>query len=327
MTQTRRRRKQSMLKKNYVYTKVKDAAEKFFKEKKANNLSEDTLQTYRLHINHFLTMESLDYGELPTSLISIDDYQEWIEVMQEDEGKSDVTIASYARTIRVFLYWLMDNGLTEDFQMKIPKFQATVKVCYTEEELKLLLKKPTACSEVEYQTWVFINLVCATGLRLSSALNLKVSDLVTRTREIYIQKTKNKQAQVLYMSDEMIKIMNEYIKYFELIDEDYLFCTAEKTRLAKRTMQDNVATYNRARGVEKTSIHLMRHTYAKNYYNQTKDIYSLCKILGHSSVAITENYLRDLGLSVENALAYNPQQQFAIAESKVTRKRRGKMNK
>ena len=128
MTQTRRRRKQSMLKKNYVYTKVKDAAEKFFKEKKANNLSEDTLQTYRLHINHFLTMESLDYGELPTSLISIDDYQEWIEVMQEDEGKSDVTIASYARTIRVFLYWLRDNGLNEDFQMKIPKFQATVKV-------------------------------------------------------------------------------------------------------------------------------------------------------------------------------------------------------
>lgn len=325
MTQTRRRRTQKMITKDY--TPLNQAAEIFFKEKKANNLSEETLKTYRMHINHFLNSSSLPAPDWPASMLIIDDWNDWIFEMQEDEAKSDVTITSYARSVRAFLYWLMDNGYSEDFHIKLPKYQSTVKICYTDEEMSTLLAKPTACTEVEYQTWVFINLICATGLRLSSALNLKVSDFVPKTRELYIQKTKNKQGYVVYLNDNMIKILNEYIRQFELYEEDYLFCTAEKTRLAKRTIQDNVATYNRAHGVEKTSIHLFRHTFAKNYYNQTKDIYSLSKILAHSNVAITENYLKDLGLSVENALAYNPQQQFAISQSQSSRRRRGKMDR
>lgn len=197
----------------------------------------------------------------------------------------------------------------------------------TQDELTTLLKKPDDnCSEVEYQTWVYINLICATGLRLSSALNLKVKDLVAKDRELYVQHTKNKQGQLLYLNDEMIKILNKYFQQFDLFSEDYMFCTASKTRLARRTIQDNVATYNRKRGVEKTSIHLMRHTFAKNYYQKTKDIYSLRMILGHSSVGITENYLKDLGLTLESAIAYNPQQIF-VEQNQPPRRRRGRMKK
>ena len=53
-------------------------------------------------------------------------------------------------------------------------------------------------------------------------------------------------------------------------------------------------------------------------------MYSLCQILGHSTISTTENYLRDLGLNLANATAYNPQVLFA--KSKQKKKRRGKMN-
>lgn len=127
----------------------------------------------------------------------------------------------------------------------------------------------------------------------------------------------------MFVNDEMSSIFNQYIKRFELTENDYMFCSAERTQLAKRTMQDNVATYNRKNGVSKTSIHLMRHTFAKNYYEKTKDIYTLCRLLGHSNISITENYLQDLGVKMENATAYNPQQQYAKESQKKTR--RGKM--
>jgi len=66
----------------------------------------------------------------------------------------------------------------------------------------------------------------------------------------------------------------------------------------------------------------MRHTFARNYYIQTRDVYALSKLLGHSSVAVTENYLRDLGMETFFSDAnYNPQQQFSQAE----KRRRGKM--
>ena len=187
-----------------------------------------------------------------------------------------------------------------------------------------LLGKPNECSEVEYQTWVFENLIFSTGLRLSSALNIKVSEFDKKQKTIYVQKTKNHKALNLFLNNDMCNILQKYIATFELNDDDYIFCTAERTRLAKRTMQDNVATYNRKLGVDKTSIHLMRHTYAKQFYQKTKDIYTLSQVMGHSSIAITENYLKDLGLALENVVAYNPQQLFANTATKKNT-RRGKV--
>lgn len=301
--------------------KVRQAYKEFVQEKKAENLSEQTLSTYDLHIKSFV--DSNDFWDMSTSLLNKDLYQWWIEDLQEDDNKKDVTVASYCRSVRAFLYWLQDNDYMELCQLKIPKYQKTIKVCYSDEELSLMLRKPKTCSEVEYQTWVFINLVCATGMRLSSALNIQVSDINRKEHSVYVQKTKNRHAQVFFLADEVLTILSKYILQFDLSADDYLFCTANKNKLARRTIEDNVATYNRKLGIEKTSIHLMRHTFAKNYYTQTKDIYNLCQILGHSSISTTENYLRDLGLTLANATAYNPQAIYAKKEQ--PKKRRGKI--
>ena len=314
-----RRRRKTMAK--HEDTLVKYAYQDFVNEKKAMNLSSATLATYDLHISNFIN--TMDLAEFRCGLLSVGDgsmYFDWIEYLQEDENKKDVTVASYCRSVRAFLYWLQDNDYCEPLQYKIPKYQKTIKVCYTDEELALLLAKPQKnCSEVEYQTWVFINLICSTGMRLSSALNLKVADLNKSEKSVYIQETKNNKAQVLYLNDNMFSILKKYVTLFELEKDDWLFCTAEHTQLAKRTIQDNVATYNRKLNVQKTSIHLMRHTFAKNYYIETKDVYNLCQILGHSNISVTENYL---GLSAENSTAYNPQKKFV---QKKEKKRRGRL--
>ena len=60
------------------------------------------------------------------------------------------------------------------------------------------------------------------------------------------------------------------------------------------------------------------------FYQKTKDIYTLSQVMGHSSIAITENYLKDLGLALENVVAYNPQQLFANTATKKNT-RRGKV--
>lgn len=93
--------------------------------------------------------------------------------------------------------------------------------------------------------------------------------------------------------------------------------------MANHTMQCNVASYNRAHNVEKTSIHLFRHTFAKNFYMQTKDVYTLCQVLGHSNISVTEGYLKDLGVSLFADTVYNPQQQFTKKDNAT--KRRGKL--
>ncbi len=302
--------------------KTKDALEEFYQDKRTENTAESTLKTYDMHIRNFI--DSNDMWDFTTSLINKDHYQWWVEDLQEDDRKSDTTVATYCRSVRAFIYWLQENEYTDVFPVKIPKYQKKVKRCYTDEELKTLLEKPDRnCSEVQYQTWVYINLLISTGLRLSSSLDILVKDIDFKNNVVYVDTTKNNQGLALSLNDDVIKILKKYIQLFRLSADDYLFCKGDNTRMANHTMQCNVANYNRAHGVEKTSIHLFRHTFAKNFYIQTKDVYTLCQVLGHSNISVTEGYLKDLGVSLFADTVYNPQQQFTKKDSSP--KRRGKL--
>ena len=302
--------------------KTKDALEEFYQDKRSENIAESTLKTYDMHIRNFI--DSNDMWDFTTSLINKDHYQWWVEDLQEDDRKSDTTVATYCRSVRAFIYWLQENEYTDVFPVKIPKYQKKVKRCYTDEELKTLLEKPDRnCSEVQYQTWVYINLLISTGLRLSSSLDILVKDIDFKNNVVYVDTTKNNQGLALSLNDDVIKILKKYIQLFRLSADDYLFCKGDNTRMANHTMQCNVANYNRAHGVEKTSIHLFRHTFAKNFYIQTKDVYTLCQVLGHSNISVTEGYLKDLGVSLFADTVYNPQQQFTKKDSSP--KRRGKL--
>nr|WP_302134687.1 site-specific integrase [uncultured Schaedlerella sp.] len=301
--------------------KTKDALEEFYQDKRSENIAESTLKTYDMHIRNFI--DSNDMWEFSTCLINKDQYQWWIEDLKEDQNKKDVTVATYCRSVRAFIYWLQENEYVDVFPVKIPKYQKTVKRCYTDEELQTLLEKPErGCSEVFYQTWVYENFLIATGLRLSSSLDVKVEDIQS-DGTIYIDITKNNQGLALKLNADVLKILKKYITLFGLTDNDYLFCKGDNTRMANHTMQCNVANYNRAHNIEKTSIHLFRHTFAKNYYAQTKDVYTLCQVLGHSNISVTEVYLKDLGVSLFADTVYNPQQQYAKKDTAP--KRRGRM--
>ena len=61
--------------------------------------------------------------------------------------------------------------------------------------------------------------------------------------------------------------------------------------MARRTLQQAISDYNKSKGITKTSAHLFRHTFAKKWIVMGGSVVSLQKILGHSSLAITENYI------------------------------------
>ncbi len=293
----------------------------FQEEKRANNLSKATLKTYSLHIEHFLSC--IGYWEMPTKVLAREDWNWWIENMQEDEEKQDVTIASYARSVKAFMYWLMENEYSNSFSLKIPKYQKKIKLTYSNDEMELLLQVPKDCTMGQYQTWVFINTVSATGLRLSSLLNIKVEDFNPKEDFILIQETKNNLPQIRYINKELSNIINKYIQKFTLEKTDYLFGIEDGEKMAVRTMQQNVARYNKNLGINKTSIHLFRHTYSKKYILSGGDIMSLKNLLQHKDLSTTLVYLTDLGLDTKEAVnIFNPQTQFSQTTKMKNSKRK-----
>lgn len=301
---------------------VNEVFSEYISEKEALNLSQATIDAYLLQCNLFFKA---------VGIVTIDDmtkqnYQKYISLMIDEQHKKAVSVASYCRSIRAFYYWCMDVGyIDEQFKLRLPKYEKPVKRIYSETEMQKLLEKPSKdCSEVEFLCWTFANLCACTGIRLSSALAIKVCDL--EGEWIYIDRTKNRAGLKLHLNKEMQRILRRYISSFHLTEDNFLFSKADGTAYKASSIKKMMNRYNDARGVDTHGIHRYRHTFAALYYQQTKDVFGLCKLLGHSSVAVTENYLSSIGTSmISETNPYNPQEQFT--ENKNRQRRRGRMKK
>ena len=94
----------------------------------------------------------------------------------------------------------------------------------------------------------------------------------------------------------MAVILKEYITYYrcdevgEPLYDEVLFCNRYGEPLTDGGLKMSIKSYNEKRGVSKTSIHLFRHTFAKNWIVSGGDIVSLQKMLGHSSLKMVQRY-------------------------------------
>ena len=273
---------------------------------KARNLSAKTLEIYELRFSVF--QKYLNGSELNPSELNLNVIDGFILYLHS-RGCNDITVQSYIRDIRAFFYYLMNNGFTPEYKIKLPKADKKIKETYTDEELKKLLKKPNLkrCEFNEYKTWVFSNYLLATGNRISTVLNLQIRDLDFDNNVIQLNKMKNRKAQIVPMASSLAVILKEYLTYRKGEPDDYVFCNSYGGQGEIRSYQEMLAKYNKARGVSKTSAHLYRHTFAKRWILNGGDIFRLQKLLGHSDLTVVKEYVNMFSSDLSKDYSdYNP---------------------
>ena len=93
------------------------------------------------------------------------------------------------------------------------------------------------------------------------------------------------------MSNKLTLILVRYLQVRNGNEDDYLFCNKKGLRADKRTVQQQIADFNLGRGVQRTSCHSFRHTFARMYLVNGGDAFRLQKILGHSDLTMTKKYV------------------------------------
>ena len=277
---------------------IEEAFALFVRKAKVKNLSTDTLKTYQYHYDCFARF--IDVSK-PIEIITAAVIEEFTLYIKNECNINDVTVGTYLRTIRAFCYFCMDCGYIKKFKIIIPKAEKKIKETYTDEELARLLKKPnmSKCSFTEYKAWVFENYLLATGNRLSSALNVRIGDINFSEGVIIIRKTKNRRQQIIPLSSTLSDVLMEYMQIRGGDAEDYLFCNIYGEQGNRRSYQQMISKYNFSRNVNKTSVHLFRHTFAKHWILSGGDIIRLQKVLGHSDLEITKEYLQMFGQDLQ----------------------------
>ena len=277
----------------------------------AKNLSPRTIEYYDMGIKSFKAFFGADRN---CNEIEENTVFSYIAYLRQQNTRNDISINSYLRIIRTMCYYFMKFGYTRRFQIQMIKATKQVKETYTDEELTILLKKPNMKNTTfaEYRNWVVINYLLATGNREGTLCNVKIKDVDFNTDTIRLTKTKNRREQIIPMSKTIRAILTDYLKLRKGDPEEYLFCNVHGRRLEENAVRIAIMKYNRKRGVNKTSVHLFRHTFAKKWILNGGDVFRLQKILGHSSMEIVREYVNMFSDDLKRDFdVFNPLEEFS----------------
>jgi Site-specific recombinase XerD len=269
-----------------------DVYEEFILSRKIMNVSEATLKFYFWNIKPFkdyLTEKGIEYFTL-LKQEDIDSFILWL-IKKYD---NTVTINTYLKATKAHIRFALEhNYIIEKVHIKLIKQQKKVKQTYSDTDIKKLLKKPDLknCPFAEYRNWVIVHYLLETGNRLNTVVNIKVKDFSLDAGMVALKTIKNKKEMYFPLGKAMVRILTHYIKEWGLLDEDYLFPNSQKQQLSKNAIQNAIAKHNSGRGVQLHSIHAFRHTFAKRYVMKGGNAFKLQRLLGHSSLTVTENYI------------------------------------
>ena len=271
-----------------VSATIEETFSDFIISRKTKGLAEKTLQSYQSqfqavarHMDVKMDIAMLQKADLDAMIISM-----------RDAHLSPNSINSYTRTLKSFFSWCNEQGIT---RLNIPLYKAeeTVKETYSDAELAALLKKPDIrkATFAEYRDWVIINFLLNCGSRAATVRAIQIRDVDMDGGMVFYRHTKNRKAQVIPLCSAMVAILREYLRHRGGEAADYLFCTETGSQLTENGLRQSIARYNTRRGVQKTSIHLFRHTFARKYLIDCGgDAFTLQKLLGHSTLAMTKHY-------------------------------------
>lgn len=137
-----------------------------------------------------------------------------------------------------------------------------------------------------------------TGIRRSELLGLRIQDIDFDNQSLYIraQTSKSKKGRNIPLNSLLLITLK---KYFTSLSKrkkrsSHLFVSRRDTPLTRHGLKSWVEKYSKLSGV-KFSMHQLRHTFACRLAQQNADIVSIKCALGHSSIQMTERYLRSIG--------------------------------
>jgi integrase/recombinase XerD len=214
---------------------------------------------------------------------------------------SEITINNYLRNMKVFFNYLSENHYIKQNPFARIKKNLTNEhkavEFISDEDFKKLLRCFDKSKFFEYRDCIIIELIMDTGMRVGETLLIQLSDVDMVRRSIYLppENTKGKKGRMVFFSAEMGKSLKNWLQFKDRYrDSGYLFCTNNGKPVQVNDFERNFRMYASRIGLKKAHPHMLRNNFAKRFLMNGGDIYTLSRLLGHSSVTVTEKAYLDL---------------------------------
>src|SRR5512145_1089378 len=198
---------------------------------------------------------------------------------------------------RFYRYLVREGAIREDptAQIAMPKVGRSLPRSLTEEEVEALLAAPTVSDPLGHRDRTMLEVLYATGLRVSELVNLKLAQVNLNQGVLRIV-GKGDRERLIPLGEEAVQWVQQFLQgpRVEILLErqtDYLFPTRRGDRMTRQAFWHIIKRYARKAGVDKElSPHTLRHAFATHLLNHGADLRVVQMLLGHSDLSTTQIY-------------------------------------
>jgi integrase/recombinase XerC len=174
------------------------------------------------------------------------------------------------------------------------------KALTEDEHVRLLAALASAETEADRRDRVLFELMLRTGVRIGSALGIRVEDVDAERRDIALRSMKYRREHRVYLTGEMAALVGAWIG--ERTDS-WLFPGQAGGHLTPRHVARRLESCCKKAGIRAVSPHALRHTFATKLYHRTGDLRLVQEALAHASIASTTRYAAVGSERVRGAMA------------------------
>ncbi len=258
-------------------------------------LSQNTLAAYRADLTA-LARWLADRGTLinNTTRAELLSFIAW----RVETGARPRSTARQLSSFRRFFRFLLREGVVKDdptAQIAMPKIGRSLPKSLTEEEVIALLSAPAIADPLGHRDRSMLEVLYATGLRVSELVNLKYQQVNLNQGVIRVLGKGNRE-RLIPLGEESVRWLSEFVRgpRVEILLErqtEYLFPTRRGDRMTRQAFWHIIKRYAKKSAIAKElSPHTLRHAFATHLLNHGADLRVVQMLLGHSDLSTTQIY-------------------------------------
>ena len=254
-------------------------------------LSQNTVQSYKNDISSFAAWVE-KYPDIPLAKTTKSNINEYIAHLFKSGLKSS-SVNRKISTIKSFFIFLLKKkhillSPVEDIDMV--RQEKYLPVSMSETEVELLLKSPSLDSIIGRRDRAMIEMLYATGMRISELINLKITD-VDCNRLVAKVMGKGSKERLIPYGEIAADHLNMYLQDRKDINSNEIFLSNRGKKITRGAFWNRIKLYLRKENLkESISPHTLRHAFATHLLNRGADLRSVQILLGHSDLSTTQIY-------------------------------------
>ncbi len=262
---------------------------------KVKQASSNTISSYMRDIRQYADWLRIneDLDVVDATQLNIGDYLSHLD----EEGRSAATKSRTLASLKNFYAYVVSSGFLERTpvtEIKIDRGEKKMPQILTGREIELLLAQPACVDAKGYRDKAMLEVMYATGIRVTELIDLDVDDVNLEQRIIKCRGAKKTRVIPLYPA--AFKALFVYLREVRSgmvasMDETALFVNISGVRMSRQGFWKILKHYQTTAHIEKEiTPHTLRHSFAVHLLENGADIGSVQELMGHSDISSTQMY-------------------------------------